>query len=257
MEHLAAIFAISLLAAMVVCLELGRRYGLKNLVDEPEKAATGKRIVEGAFFGLLSLLIAFSFSGAVSRFDHRRELIIEEANDIGTAYLRVDTLAPEVQPQMRDLFRANLDSRMAVYHAIPDLEAAKQEIARSTDLQNQIWHLAVESTRVPGSHPNAGMLLLNALNTMIDISNTRVWAALTHPPVIIYGLLFVIALICSFIAGGSLAAAKSHTWVHALAFALLTCVSVFVILEIEYPRIGFIAIEKYDEALTDVRASMK
>jgi len=67
----------------------------------------------------------------------------------------------------------------------------------------------------------------------------------------------VIALICSFIAGGSLAAAKSHTWVHALAFALLTCVSVFVILEIEYPRIGFIAIEKYDEALTDVRASMK
>ena len=144
MEHLAAIFAISLLAAMVVCLELGRRYGLKNLVDEPEKAATGKRIVEGAFFGLLSLLIAFSFSGAVSRFDHRRELIIEEANDIGTAYLRVDTLAPEVQPQMRDLFRAYLDSRMAVYHAIPDLEAAKQEIARSTDLQNQIWHLAVE-----------------------------------------------------------------------------------------------------------------
>ena len=59
MEHLAAIFAISLLIAMVVCLELGRRYGVKILVDETEKAAIGKLIDEGEFFGLLSLLIAF------------------------------------------------------------------------------------------------------------------------------------------------------------------------------------------------------
>jgi len=257
MEYLAAIFAISLLVAMVLCLELGRRYGLKNHVDEPEKAATGKRIVEGAFFGLHSLLIAFSFSGAVSRFDHRRGLIIEEANDVGTAYLRIDTLAPAVQPQMRDLFRAYLDSRLAVYRAIPDVEAVKNAIARSTELQHQIWSLPVESTRVPGSHPNAGMLLLNALNTMIDISNTRVWAALTHPPVVIYGLLFVIALVCAFIAGSSLAAAKSHAWLHALAFAFLTCISIYVILEIEYPRVGFISIEKYDQALIDVRTSMK
>ena len=257
MTYLAVIYSFSLLVAMVAFLELGRRYGLKNLADESEKAATGKRIVEGAFFGLLSLLIAFSFSGAVSRFDHRRELIIEEANDIGTAYLRVDTLAPETQPQMRDLFRAYLDSRLAVYRAIPDLDAVKREIARSTALQNQIWQLAIESTRAPGAHPNAGMLLLNALNTMIDISNTRIWAALTHPPVVIFGLLFVIALICAFIAGSSLSAAKSHAWMHALAFASLTCISIYVVLEIEYPRVGFIAIEKYDQALIDVRASMK
>ena len=242
---------------MLACLELGRRYGLRISKDARKEASAGKQIVEAAFFGLLSLLIAFSFSGAVSRFDHRRELIIEEANDIGTAYLRVDLLAPEAQPQMRDLFRAYLDSRLAIYRAIPDMDVVNRELAHSTELQNQIWSLAVSSTRSPGAHPNAGMLVINAFNTMIDISNTRTWAALTHPPVIIFGLLFVIALICAFIAGTSLSSAKSTAWLHAIAFALLTCGSIYVILEIEYPRVGFINIEKYDQALVDVRTSMK
>jgi hypothetical protein len=257
MEYLALTYSLSLLVAMLVCLELGRRYGLRNSADESEKAASGKRIIEGAFFGLLSLLLAFSFSGAVGRFDHRRELIIEEANDIGTAYLRVDMLAPDVQPKMRDLFRRYLDDRLAVYRALPDIDAAKKRLDQSIDLQNQIWGLAVASTREATSHPDSGKLLLPALNSMIDISNSRTWAALTHPPVIIFIFLFFIALVCAFIAGGSLSAAKSNTWVHRLAFALLMCVSVYVILEIEYPRIGFINIERYDRALVDVRSSMK
>lgn len=257
MEYLAFIFAASLLVSMLVCLELGRRYGLKNNVEESEKGASGKRIVEGAFFGLLSLLLAFSFAGATGRFDHRRELIIEEANDIGTAYLRIDLLAPEVQPKMRGLFRAYVDDRLAVYHALPDIDAAKKQLNESIELQNQIWALAVTSTRDETSHPDSGKLLLAALNSMIDISNSRTWAALTHPPVIIFVFLFLIALICAFIAGDSLSGAKPRAWLHALAFALLTCISVYVIFEIEYPRIGFINIEKYDQALVDVRASMK
>jgi hypothetical protein len=256
MEHIAVIYAVCLLLAMLACLEFGRRYGLKTDRDEPDKATAGKKIVEGAFLGLLSLLVAFTFSGATSRFDHRRELIIDEANDIGTAYLRVDLLAPEVQPQMRDLFRAYLDARLSVYRSLPNLEAARQDIARSIDLQGQIWNLAVSSTRA-GLHPEGGKLLLPALNSMFDISNSRTWAALTHPPSIIYVMLFLVALICAFIAGHSLAATKPHAYLHMLGFALLISASLYVILEIEYPRIGFINIEKYDQALVDVRASMK
>jgi len=256
MEYLAVIYAVALLIAMLACLESGRRYGLKKK-DEPDTDTAGKKIVEGAFFGLLSLLIAFSFAGAVSRFDQRRALIIAESNNIGTAYLRVDLMSPDVQPRMRELFRNYLDARLAVYSALPNLEAARQELARSINLQNQIWSLAVASTQVPGSHPDCGKFLLPAINSMIEISNTRTWAALSHPPVIIYVLLFLIALICSFIAGNSLANAKSRSWLHVLGFALLTCASVYVILQIEYPRVGFIDIEKYDQALIDVRKSMK
>ncbi len=257
MEHIALIYGVSLLIAMLACLELGRRYGLKHESEEPEKATAGKKIIEGAFFGLLSLLVAFSFSGAVSRFDHRREMIIEEANDISTAYLRVDLLAPEVQPQMRDLFRAYLDARLSIYHVLPNLDAARQDLTRSIDLQGQIWTLAVTSTRGQGSHPEGGKMLLPALNSLIDISNSRTWAAVTHPPPIIYGMLFLVALICAFIAGHSLASTKPNPWLHILGFALLISGSLYVVLEIEYPRIGFINIQKYDQALVDVRSSMK
>src|SRR5262249_46874568 len=105
MEYLALIYAVSLLIAMLACLEFGRRYGLRKSGDESEAGATGKRIVEGAFFGLLSLLIAFTFAGAVSRFDNRRALIVEESNNIGTAYLRIDLMSADAQPRMRELFR--------------------------------------------------------------------------------------------------------------------------------------------------------
>src|SRR5215472_11411359 len=172
MQYLAVIYAVSLLIAMLASLEVGRRYGRKKDKDESDSTTTGKRIVEGAFFGLLSLLIAFSFSGAVSRFDSRRALIIEEANDVGTAYRRVDLMAPDVQPRMRELFRNYLDSRMAVYRAIPNLDAARQELAKSIELQGQMWDLAVNSTRGPGSHPECGKLLLPALNAMFDTSNS-------------------------------------------------------------------------------------
>src|SRR5262249_28810865 len=98
--------------------------------------------------------------------------------------------------------------------------------------------------------------LLPAMNSTIDTSNTRTWAALTHPPVIIYGLLFVIALICAFIAGNSLADARSNVGASHLEFCPAYEPEHFVTLEIEYPRIAFINIEKYDQALIDVRQSM-
>ena len=256
MEYFAVIFTVFLLISMLICLELGRRYGLRQVEHESDTVKTGKQIIEGAFFGLLGLLIAFSFSGAVSRFDDRRALIIEEANDIGTAYLRLDMLAPDVQPRMRELFRKYFDARLATYRALPQIDAAKQELARATDLQNQIWALAVASTRDSSSHPDSGKLFLPAINSMFDVSNSRTWAALTHPPMIIYGLLFVVALFCAFISGGNLASAKRSPWLHRLTVPVVTCVCVFVILEIDFPRRGFIDIEKYDQALVDVRKSM-
>src|SRR4051794_26204065 len=105
LEYLAVWCSMGLLVAMLAFLEFGRRYGIKK-AREAEAAATGKRIVDGSFFGLISLLSAFSFAGTISRYDQRRNLIIQEANNISTAYLRIDLLPAEAQPQMRELFRS-------------------------------------------------------------------------------------------------------------------------------------------------------
>src|SRR5580765_7773073 len=80
-----SLFALGLFLGMLILLEVGRRIGARRLAEDPEGAEAGVGTVEGAVFALLGLLIAFTFSGAASRFDTRRQLIIEETNDIGTA----------------------------------------------------------------------------------------------------------------------------------------------------------------------------
>jgi len=250
-------FAASLFLGMLLCLELGRRLGIRRLAKDPEGAMAGLGAIEGAVFGLYGLLIAFTFSGAPSRLDTRRQLIAEEANDIGTAYLRLDLLPADSQPALRGLFRRYLDSRLEVYRKLPDIEAAKAELARSAGIQKEIWDQTVAATRLQGSHPDAGKLLLPALNAMIDITTTRTMAARIHPPKIIFALLFVLALVCSSLAGFGMAGSKQRSWLHFLAFAAVTVVSVYVILDIEYPRAGFIRLDAYDQVLADLRDTMK
>ena len=90
---------------MLILLEVGRRIGARRLAEDPMGAAAGVGTVEGAVFALFGLLIAFTFSGAAARFDTRRQLIIEETNAIGTAYLRLDLLPVDAQPGLREKFR--------------------------------------------------------------------------------------------------------------------------------------------------------
>ena len=189
-ETFALLFVAALFLGMLACLEIGRRTGRRADVSA---AREGLGVIEGAMFALLGLLVAFTFSGAATRFEGRRHLIVEEANDIGTAYLRVDLLPADAQPVIRDLFRRYVDSRLETYRLIVDRSKANQDFARSQELQNAIWQKSVAAA---GRSPNtsASMLLLPALNSMIDITTVRIAATEDHPPNIIFGMLMVIAL---------------------------------------------------------------
>jgi len=90
-------------------------------------------------------MTVFHFSGAALRFEARRHLVVDEANAIGTAYLRVDLLPADVQPEVRDLFRRYLDSRLRTYAAATDMAAVDAGLAESTQLQLDIWSKAVEA----------------------------------------------------------------------------------------------------------------
>src|SRR5438034_9907293 len=134
-----ALLSLGLFVGMLVLLEVGRRIGVQRLAQNPEGAEAGVAVVDGAVFALLGLLIAFTFSGAASRFDTRRQLIVEETNAIGTAWLRLDLLPASAQPLLRDEFRKYLDARLAAFRKIPDLAAANAELTRAGALQNDIW----------------------------------------------------------------------------------------------------------------------
>ena len=252
-----SLFVLGLFFGMLVLLEIGRRIGIRRLAKDPEGAEAGVGTVEGAVFALLGLLIAFTFSGAASRFDTRRQLIIEETNDIGTAYLRLDLLSAEAQPGLREKFRQYVDTRLEVYRKLPDIAAAKEELAKANRLQVEIWRQSVAASRVQGASAAAPMLLLPALNAMIDITTTRTMAGQMHPPMIIFALLFGLALASSLLVGYGMASSKARNWLHMLGLAFVMAVSVYVILDIEYPRLGFIRVDDFDQALVDLRESMK
>lgn len=252
----AGAIAVGLFLGMISLLEIGRRIGIKRFKQDPEGARAGVGAVEGSVFGLLGLLIAFTFSGAAVRFDARRQLIVEETNAIGTAYLRLDLLPTDAQPSLRDHFRRYVETRLEVYRKLPDLQAAKAELAKAAVLQNEIWRLAVTGCR--GSNtPQAMILLLPSLNQMIDITTTRTMAGQMHPPWIVFVMLGLLALAGALIAGYGMAAGKTRSWTHVMCFAAITAVTVYVILDIEYPRVGLINVKAFDQALVDLRASMK
>jgi hypothetical protein len=209
-----------------------------------------------AIFALLGLLLAFQFAGASARLDRRRELTVQEANAIGTAYLRLDLLPPKERAELQELFRRYVDSRIRMYDVLPDLAAAEVESATSRHLQAEIWSRAVAACQRPEATPTASLVLLPALNEMIDVTTSREVAARTHVSGLVFTLLVTVALLSALLAGLTMSGGFRRNILHMVVFAAVTAITVYVILDLEYPRIGLIRIGAADQALREARQGM-
>lgn len=247
---------LGLFLGMLLFLEIGRRIGLRHLAQEGE-LARGVSTAEGAVFGLLGLLIAFTFSGAASRFEDRRHLITEEANAIGTAYLRLDLLPAANQPELRALFYDYTGLRANIYHNARDMAAVQQRLTTTVQLQDQIWQQALLAARKPDAPAHAIMLLAPALNEMIDITTTRWMVTQNHPPLVIFLLLAFLSLIGSLLIGYEMAENPHRSWLHCVAFACIMSLCIYVIVDLEFPRLGLFTITAADQVLFDLQASMR
>ena len=238
------VLALLLFPAMILLLELGRRFRLSR------KSPIQSNAVEGAVFALFGLLLAFTFSGAVTRYDAHRQLLTQETNDIGTAYLRLDLLPTQAQPTLRQLFRDYTTSRLHLFDTV------HEEVSpESQHLQREIWRQSVAATAAPGASPDAAKLLLPALNDMIDITATRQNAFNMHPPGVVFLLLFAFSLGCAFLAGYGMTAARRN-WLYIIALALAVTLTIYATLEIEFPRQGLIRLTSTDSTLINLRNSM-
>ena len=252
-----SIVAAGIFIGILMSLVLGRYLGRRAITRHGSAGVPSVSSLEAAVFALLGLLIAFTFSGALSRFDVRRTQAVEEANAVGTAYLRIDLLPATAQPLLRETLRKYVDARIGTYRALPDVNAARLELARSQDLQTEIWAQAVAAVRMPESRPGAEVLVMPALNQMFDIATVRVVATQIHPPLIVYEMLIALALASAMLAGYQSAGEKDYDWVHKVGFAGIVAFTVYVILDIEYPRLGWVRLDAIDQVLVNVRAGMK
>lgn len=254
---IAALSAVGLFFGMLLTAEMGRRLGADRIAHHPEGLSKGTGAAEAAMFALLGLMLAFSFSGAASRFEVRRDLIVQEANAVGTAYLRLDLLPEQAQPRLRDLFRRYLDARVVAHRSAHDMAFAFRKLAEAEALQGEIWAAAVAGCKRVDAMPQATILLLPAINEMIDITATRTMARQNHPPVVVFVLLGLLELICALLVGYATSANRDRTWLHTSLFAAMLAATFYIIVDLEFPRLGLINIEASDQMLADVRKIMR
>jgi hypothetical protein len=248
--------SLGVLAGMLVCLELGRWIGVRRRRVEGDVAEASAGTVDGAIFALFGLLIAFTFSGAAGRFDHRREQVVTEANAIGTAYLRIDLLPAEARAPLRELYRDYLRSRLETLRRLPDVEGVRAEYERSLALQGEIWSQSVRAATATRD-PAVLSLVVSSLNEMFDIASARLAATRIHVPQVILMLLCGLALAGALVVGYETSPNPRRGWLRTLLFPLAISAAIFVILALEYPRLGLIRIDATDRMLEEVLQQMK
>jgi hypothetical protein len=249
-------FVLGLFAGLLACMEIGRRIGAARYSTRGEESKDGVSAVEGSVFALLGLLIAFTFSGAATRFEARRQWIVEEANAIGTAYLRLDLLPADARDKLRGAFRRYLDARIELYRNAPDGVASTPELERSVAIQDEIWSGAVAACKDAGASATA-LLLLPAVNEMNDLATTRMFSRSVHEPLEIFAAIAVLSFACALLAGRGMSDQPKRQWFHMLCFAGMVALTMYVILDLEYPRAGLIRVDASDRVLEDVRSAMK
>src|SRR5262245_53862113 len=174
-------FAVFLFCGMLLCLELGRRLFGHQARKYGVSAPKGVGIVDSAVYGLLALLLGFSFSGAASRFDKRRDLVIQEVDEISTAWQYIDMLPVAPQATIRAGFRNYLDALIAAYSVPAGSKEEKRHRATLEQARADIWSNAVAACLAEGGE-KARMLLLPKLNDMFDIVDIEFLQQRIHPP---------------------------------------------------------------------------
>lgn len=238
--------------ALVVCLKLGAWTGSRT---PPEATAfEGTSTVDAAVLALAGFLLAFSFSGAQERLQDRREILVREANAIGTAYLRTDLADEPERSQMRDLLRDYVDLRMRGTEALPDLARSKSYWTRAETVGRQVWGLAVQGTEARA--PADRTLVVGAVNDVLDVATERSVAVMTHTPTAILAVLAFLTATASFLAGRSLIRAGRSRGLHQIVLALVFALAITVLVDLDHPRMGLIRLTAGDTAMESLRASM-
>lgn len=241
---------------LLAVLEAGRRLGLRRPVPHAAGTERGVAAVEGAVFALFGLLLAFTFTSAATRYDERRDLIAQEANAIGTAWLRLDLLPAAQQPEARALMRRYVQARLAQVADVRDAARTAAAAGEVERLQAGLWALCSRAAQAAPT-PVLATVLLPALNDMIDITTTRAAAAAKHPPMVIFGMLLALSLAATLLAGYAMSGDHGPPLLHMVAFAAVTAATLYVIVELEYPRLGFVRLDATDALLRDLLRTMR
>jgi hypothetical protein len=240
--HTLPLWAISLITVVSLFLaaEIGRRVGLVERVRHRRRARVGVGTVQAAVFGLLGLLLAFTYGFVSSRAEARRELITVEANAIGTAYLRADLLRGPGFDQLRPLLREYTTNRLIGDGPISREDLA-QRVALSEQHHEQMWRIVTRAA-APDGYDAADSLAIASINEVIDTHTLRMRAyAYRIPNPVIVMLITVAAFAIALTTFNLGVSGRRGIGLSALMVVMIAAV-MLLILDIDYPRSGLVRI---------------
>jgi hypothetical protein len=260
------LFAVLIAAAFFICslflLNYGRRLGLRYLHKDAGTMA-GLTTVEGAVFALIGLLLAFTISGALQRFDERRQLVIQEANAATTAHDRLALFEGDVARYLQIKLKDYVQARIDLYRMPHDYSLWKQtelfsleQQDKIIDLKNRLWDATVAACPQASFRPACAQAV-PALANLFEVARLRLGASEKHPPQVVYVMLFGLGLGGSLLAGFGMAAATARSWIHMLIFAGTLTVALYLVTDMEYPRLGLIRLENFDHFLVEAHQQMQ
>jgi hypothetical protein len=237
-------------AIALLSVEMGYRlagYRLRHSAEEKESPVGG---MVGGTLGLLAFMLAFTFGLAGSRFEDRRQVLLSEANAIGTTYLRAAMLPEPMRTETQNLLREYVDVRLeAVQPGKLD-----QALAKSEELHNRLWAQAVAVTEKDRSPITA--LFIQSLNEVIDLHAKRVMAGLrSRVPSVIWIVLYVLAVLAMVMMGYHSGMAHSRRSIAVIALVLGFSSVLFLIVDLDRPGQGTLRVSQ--QAMIDLRKSMK
>lgn len=248
-----ALVGLALLVGMLVAREFGGWLyrSLSGAADDAKGETSDEGLIVSGVLGLLALLLGFTFSLALSRHEVRRELVVQEADAIGTAYMRAQLLD--------EPYRGDLGGRLAVYAkarlAFGEASAAERDglEARSEALQGSIWQATVKAVEPIRSTALAG-LVAGSVNSVVDLAAERKAALAARLPGPVLEVLVLYSLGAAIVVGYALTGMRSHHRAAALLLFGLLTLAILLILDLDRPRSGAILVPQ--DAMRDAVASL-
>src|SRR6478736_1569509 len=263
-----ALFALVIATAFFVgslaLLNFGRHLGLRYLQQQKGAGSmAGLTTVEGAVFALIGLLLAFTISGALQRFDDRRQLVLQEANAASTAHDRLGLFEGDVGRNLQTKLKDYVEARLNLYRMPHDFSLwrrselfSPEQQDKIVDFKKKVWNATAAACPQASFRPACSQAI-PGLTGLFEVARLRLGASEKHPPQIVYVMLFGLGLGGSLLAGFGMAAATARSWIHMLIFAATLTVTLYTVTDMEYPRLGLIRIENFDHFLVDAHQQMQ
>lgn len=234
-------WAVFILVGLVVAaaLESGFRLGRSVAARSPTDSDDGAGMVIGAVLGLLSFMLAFTFGISAAHFEARRNVILEEANAIGTAYLRTEMIEEQMGRAIADKLRAYTQFRVEAAIAIAENGNLLTAQVESDKLQREIW---ADVTAVAKAEPTAiSGLLVSAVNEVFDVGAKRVMLGTSSMIPKSIWLSLILITIIGIASAGYIAARKSQVRRFLLIGLVLSLSTVMtLIVDLDNPRKGLL-----------------